>query len=139
MTQTSNRLFDEMARLMTDAASVAQGVKREAETVFRTQMERSSPTSTWSSARTSTWCARWRRRRAPRTKGSRRGSPRSRRNSAIRRSATADDEAAATGKARQNLSARRAARSRLSEYAGERTARKPSVKKPNWHATNGGS
>ena len=29
MTQTSNRLFDEMARLMGDAASVAQGVKRE--------------------------------------------------------------------------------------------------------------
>jgi len=40
MTQTSNRLFDEMARLMNDAASVAQGVKREAEGVFRTQMER---------------------------------------------------------------------------------------------------
>ncbi len=40
MTQTSNRLFDEMARLKGDAASVAQGVKREAETVFRTQMER---------------------------------------------------------------------------------------------------
>ncbi|HVY21567.1 MAG TPA: accessory factor UbiK family protein [Bauldia sp.] len=40
MTQTQNRLFDEMARLMGDAASVAQGVKREAETVFRTQMER---------------------------------------------------------------------------------------------------
>ena len=40
MTQTSNRLFDEMARLMGDAASVAQGVKREAETVFKTQMER---------------------------------------------------------------------------------------------------
>ena len=40
MTQTSNRLFDEMARLMGDAASVVQGVKREAETVFRTQMER---------------------------------------------------------------------------------------------------
>jgi BMFP domain-containing protein YqiC len=40
MTQTTNRLFDEMARLMGDAASVAQGVKREAETVFRTQMER---------------------------------------------------------------------------------------------------
>jgi BMFP domain-containing protein YqiC len=29
-----------MARLMGDAASVAQGVKREAETLFRTQMER---------------------------------------------------------------------------------------------------
>ncbi len=40
MTQTSNRLFDEMARLMGDAASVAQGVRREAEAVFRTQMER---------------------------------------------------------------------------------------------------
>ena len=40
MTQTSNRLFDEMARLMGDAASVAQGVKREAETAFRSQIER---------------------------------------------------------------------------------------------------
>jgi BMFP domain-containing protein YqiC len=40
MTQTPNRLFDEMARLMGDAASVAQGVRREAETVFRSQMER---------------------------------------------------------------------------------------------------
>src|SRR5579862_2600723 len=40
MTQTSNRLFDEMTRLMNDATSVAQGVKREAEGVFRTQMER---------------------------------------------------------------------------------------------------
>jgi BMFP domain-containing protein YqiC len=40
MTQTSNRIFDEMARLMGDAANVAQGVRREAETMFRTQMER---------------------------------------------------------------------------------------------------
>jgi hypothetical protein len=40
MTQTSNRLLDEMARLMNDASSVAQGVKREAEGVFRSQMER---------------------------------------------------------------------------------------------------
>ncbi len=40
MTQTSNRIFDEFARLMTDAASVAQGVRREAETVFRSQAER---------------------------------------------------------------------------------------------------
>jgi BMFP domain-containing protein YqiC len=40
MTQSSNRIFDEMARLMGDAASVAQGVKREAETAFRSQMER---------------------------------------------------------------------------------------------------
>jgi BMFP domain-containing protein YqiC len=40
MTQTSNRIFDEMARLMSDAASVATGVKREAETAFRSQIER---------------------------------------------------------------------------------------------------
>ena len=40
MTQTSNRLYDEFARLMTEAAGVAQGVRREAETMFRSQMER---------------------------------------------------------------------------------------------------
>jgi BMFP domain-containing protein YqiC len=40
MTQTSNRVFDELARLMTDAAGVAQGVRREAETMFRSQVER---------------------------------------------------------------------------------------------------
>jgi BMFP domain-containing protein YqiC len=40
MTQTTNRLFDEIARLMNDAAGVAQGVRREFETLFRTQAER---------------------------------------------------------------------------------------------------
>ena len=40
MTQTSNRLFDEMARLMNDAAGVAQGVRREFDTLFRSQAER---------------------------------------------------------------------------------------------------
>ncbi|HZP78712.1 MAG TPA: accessory factor UbiK family protein [Pseudolabrys sp.] len=40
MTQTSGRFFDEIARLMNDAAGVAHGVRREAETVFRTQIER---------------------------------------------------------------------------------------------------
>ncbi|MEP9352932.1 accessory factor UbiK family protein [Xanthobacter sp. KR7-65] len=40
MTQTTGRLFDEMARLVNDAAGVAQGVRREAETVMRAQMER---------------------------------------------------------------------------------------------------
>jgi BMFP domain-containing protein YqiC len=40
MTQTSNRFFDEIARLMNDAAGVAQGVRREAETMFRAQAER---------------------------------------------------------------------------------------------------
>ena len=33
MTQTSNRFFDEIARLMNDAAGAASGVKREVETV----------------------------------------------------------------------------------------------------------
>lgn len=40
MTQTTGRLFDEMARLVNDAAGVAQGVRREAETVMKAQTER---------------------------------------------------------------------------------------------------
>ncbi len=40
MTQTSNRIMDEFAKLMNDAAGVAQGVKREVETAVRSQMER---------------------------------------------------------------------------------------------------
>jgi BMFP domain-containing protein YqiC len=41
MTTTGpNRIFDEFARLMTDAAGAAQGVRREMETAFRAQAER---------------------------------------------------------------------------------------------------
>lgn len=40
MTQTNNRIFDEMARLMNDAAGVAQGVRREFDTLFRAQAEK---------------------------------------------------------------------------------------------------
>jgi BMFP domain-containing protein YqiC len=40
MAQTNNRFFDEVARLMNDAAGVAQGVRREFDTLFRTQAER---------------------------------------------------------------------------------------------------
>ena len=40
MTQTTSRFFDEIARLMNDAAGVAQGVRREVDTVFKTQAER---------------------------------------------------------------------------------------------------
>lgn len=40
MTQPSNRIFDEIARLATDAAGAAQGVRREVETAMRTQIER---------------------------------------------------------------------------------------------------
>jgi BMFP domain-containing protein YqiC len=40
MTQTSNRFFDEVARLMNDAAGVATGVRREFETMMRSQAER---------------------------------------------------------------------------------------------------
>lgn len=36
----SNRLFDDLARLVTDAAGAAQGVRREAETVVKAQAER---------------------------------------------------------------------------------------------------
>ena len=40
MAQTSNRFFDEVGRLMNDAAGVASGVRREFDTVMRTQAER---------------------------------------------------------------------------------------------------
>jgi BMFP domain-containing protein YqiC len=40
MVQTTNRFFDEVARLMNDAAGVAQGVRREFETMFRAHAER---------------------------------------------------------------------------------------------------
>jgi len=40
MAQTTNRFFDEFARLMNDAAGVGQGVRREFESVMRNQAER---------------------------------------------------------------------------------------------------
>jgi BMFP domain-containing protein YqiC len=40
MTQTNNRLLDEMARLMNDAAGVAEGARREVQTFMRAQAER---------------------------------------------------------------------------------------------------
>ena len=40
MTQTTNRFFDELARLMTDAAGAAQGVRNEVETIMRAQADR---------------------------------------------------------------------------------------------------
>ena len=40
MTQTTNRFFDEMARLMNDAAGVASGVRREFDVMVRNQAER---------------------------------------------------------------------------------------------------
>ena len=40
MPQTKNPMFDDLARLMSDASGMAQGVKREIDGVARTQMER---------------------------------------------------------------------------------------------------
>jgi BMFP domain-containing protein YqiC len=40
MTQTTSRFFDEVARLMNDAAGVASGVRREFDTMMRAQAER---------------------------------------------------------------------------------------------------
>jgi BMFP domain-containing protein YqiC len=40
MVQTTNRFFDEMARLMNDAAGVAGGVRKEVETIFQAQAEK---------------------------------------------------------------------------------------------------
>lgn len=40
MTQTTNRFLDELAKLMTDAAGAADGLKREVASVMRAQGER---------------------------------------------------------------------------------------------------
>lgn len=40
MTQGPNRIFDDFAKLMTDAAGAAQGLRKEAETAFRNQADR---------------------------------------------------------------------------------------------------
>ncbi|KPF45516.1 accessory factor UbiK family protein [Rhizobium sp. AAP43] len=40
MTTGSNRILDDFAKLMTDAAGAAQGVRREVETAFHAQAER---------------------------------------------------------------------------------------------------
>ena len=40
MTQTNNRLLDELAKLMTDAAGAAQGMRRDFETMLKSQGER---------------------------------------------------------------------------------------------------
>lgn len=40
MTQTSNRFLDEFAKLLTDAAGAAQGMRRDVETLMKAQGER---------------------------------------------------------------------------------------------------
>ena len=40
MTQTTNRLFDDFAKLMTDAAGAADGFKKETEAIIRGQAEK---------------------------------------------------------------------------------------------------
>jgi BMFP domain-containing protein YqiC len=40
MTQTTNRFFDDLGKLMTDAAGAAQGAQREMETFMRAQAEK---------------------------------------------------------------------------------------------------
>jgi len=40
MTPTSTRFFDELAKLMGNAAGAAQGVRREIDTLVKTQVER---------------------------------------------------------------------------------------------------
>jgi len=37
--QTQNAIFDEIAKLMTEAAGAADGVRREAETAFRSRLQ----------------------------------------------------------------------------------------------------
>ena len=40
MTAPSSRFFDELAKLMTNAAGAAQGVRKEVDTLVQTQVER---------------------------------------------------------------------------------------------------
>lgn len=40
MTQTTNRLFDELAKLMTDATGAAQGLRGEMDNIIRSQAEK---------------------------------------------------------------------------------------------------
>jgi BMFP domain-containing protein YqiC len=40
MPQTNSRFFDDLSRLMTDAAGLADGARREAQTFAKTQFER---------------------------------------------------------------------------------------------------
>ncbi|HLH12752.1 MAG TPA: accessory factor UbiK family protein [Methylovirgula sp.] len=40
MPETRGSMFDDFSRLMTDAAEMAHGVRREAESVFKAQIER---------------------------------------------------------------------------------------------------
>src|SRR6185437_3718446 len=40
MTQTTNRFFDEIGRLMNDAAGAAQGMKKEVDSLWRNQAEK---------------------------------------------------------------------------------------------------
>jgi BMFP domain-containing protein YqiC len=40
MPQTRGRFFDDISRLMTDAAGLAEGARREVETLARSQLER---------------------------------------------------------------------------------------------------
>jgi BMFP domain-containing protein YqiC len=40
MPQTRSRFFDDLSRLMTDAAGLAEGARREVDTALRSQLER---------------------------------------------------------------------------------------------------
>jgi BMFP domain-containing protein YqiC len=40
MPQTRNRFFDDLSKLMTDAAGLAEGARREVDTALRSQLER---------------------------------------------------------------------------------------------------
>jgi BMFP domain-containing protein YqiC len=40
MPQTQNRFFDDLSKLMTDAAGLAEGARREVDTALRSQLER---------------------------------------------------------------------------------------------------
>ncbi len=68
MTQTQNRILDELGRLFTNAAGAAQGVRTEAATGSAARPSGWSPISIWSAVRSSRPCVPWLSSRARRTR-----------------------------------------------------------------------
>ena len=77
MPQTRSRLFDDFSRLMTDAAGLAEGARREVETLAKSQLERLMAGMDFVSREEFDAVREMAASPAPRTRSSKRASPRS--------------------------------------------------------------
>ena len=76
MPQTNSRFFDDLSRLMTDAAGLAEGARREAQTFAKGQLERMMSGMDLVSREEFEAVRRWRRGPRRERQACRRGSPR---------------------------------------------------------------